>query len=106
MPSLKLAAFAVIMFAASAANASDEVSFRFSSDDLASSKSVKALYVRMDRAAENACTTPGLRGLETIKRDRLCHRQLIESFVEQVDHPSLTTVHEDQHGADRLARVN
>ncbi len=106
MPTLKLAAFAVILFAASSANASDSASFHFSSNDLASSKSVKALYVRMDRKAEQACTTPGVRGLKTIKRDRLCHQQLINSFVEQVDHPSLTTAHEERHGADRLARAD
>jgi UrcA family protein len=105
MSTLKLTTLAAAIFTCSAAHAADDVSFRFSRGELASSVTINALYERMDRAAERACATAGKRGFDIIKRDALCHAQLLEGFVDQIDSPAMNIVHERQHAGDRIARA-
>ncbi len=92
-------------FIALSANAGqhDRVAFRYQAQELDTAKGAVKLYDRLAKHAERACTSPGVRSLETRRFEAACTEQLTDELVSRIDHPRISSLHNETEETIRLA---
>lgn len=78
-----------------AAHAQQEVAFSYYAHELTSSQGADAVYNRLDRTAERACTTQGRRDLKQIRSEAACAVSLKNELIAKINNPMLTAKHLD-----------
>ncbi len=81
---LTSAALAATAFAASAASAGDDIRFRYSPHELETAAGANALLTRIERSAERACNTSGIRSLYAKATEDGCAASLAESIIADI----------------------
>lgn len=76
-------------FAAQSDTVSVEVDTRYLETDWG----VEIVYDKLAKKAETACTTGSARGLKDMREEENCATTLLESFVENTGHETLTAYH-------------
>lgn len=69
----------------------EEVSVKIDARDLVTDRGVERVYKTLAKKAENACETPGTRGVADSAAEKACARQLLGEFIENVDSAKLTS---------------
>ncbi len=79
-----------------------DVKFSYSNSDLASSATISALYERIEKKADRACSLYQSSGLLGYQYHKACVAPLIGELVSGIDHPTLTALHQ-AHTVGQLA---
>lgn len=96
----KIASLAFIAALVAAAPASAEsVRFSFKSADLNSPASIASLYERLNDFAAASCGSQTRVTLSSLRAEKLCAERLIADLVANIDSPSLSQLHEEDHAA-------
>ena len=77
----------------------------YSTKSLSQRDGAKALYVRLQRAAAQVCTTSGRTDLERMRQQRECYEQSLADAVAAVDKSSVTALYRSDK-AIRVAQDN
>lgn len=69
----------------------EEVSVKIDARDLVTDRGIERVYKTLAKKAENACETPGTRGIADSVAEKACARQLLGEFIANVDSVKLTS---------------
>jgi len=100
---LGAAALTLLIPQAQAEEASAKTVVRFHDLDLRRDSDVRALYARLENAAESVCGYADARDLERVRMKERCVEETLSSAVAQVDHSAMTALHRE-NGRIRVAR--
>ncbi len=81
---LTAAALAAAAFTASAASAGDDIRFSYAAHELETAAGASALLTRIERSAERACNTAGVRALYAKATEDACAAGLTESIIADI----------------------
>lgn len=79
---------------AAAINSHQEtIKVRINPDELNSASGVENIYKLLEKKAQFRCTSAGYRPLSVKRYEEYCTAELLESLVEDLDHPGVHTLH-------------
>ena len=74
---------------------SDTVTTTIDVRDLKTDYGIAKVYESLERRAETACATAGIKGLSAKNSEKICAEDLLIDFVQDVGHDRLTQYHEN-----------
>ncbi|NWG91817.1 MAG: UrcA family protein [Parvularculaceae bacterium] len=77
----------------------DDVAFSYAASDLRNSDTLAALYERLSDRAWRACALYQGSGLLGVDYQEACAADLMTDFIEGIDDPGLSALHEQRGGA-------
>lgn len=96
-------AAAGLVAAAPSFAAEDDLTIRFKSYMLDSKAAAADLYTNIEGKVASYCETAGFRSLADRRIEAACVETMLDRTVASIDHPRLTSIHEDSVGNDSVA---
>ncbi len=81
----------------------DSVEFSYQAHELETASGAVRVYDRLAKQAERACVDSGARSLEVRRFETMCIEQLTDELVSQIDHPRISSLHNETEEAIRIA---
>jgi len=85
---------ALSMPAEAISNQVDTITTKIDIRDLETDYGIAKIYAALERRAESACYTAGVKGLSIRNADKICAEDLLVDFVQDVGDDRLTRYHE------------
>jgi len=73
---------------------SDQITTKIDIRDLETDYGVAKVYEALERRAESACRTPGMKSISSRNAEEVCAEDLLVDFIQDVDDGRLTSYHE------------
>lgn len=95
---LKSTTLAILIVMTATPAMARDFTFKYSAEDLNSSRGIEKTFARLEAKVEAYCTSPGRRSLSAKIAEKTCMDKAMAIAVKEIDHPRLSKIYAAKSG--------